>query len=91
MKKFLVFLPLIFLFASCVSKKLLTQSQLETANLRQDSSRMAGEMTSLQGNIATLQGNVKDLNEKIASLSSQNSQLGQQTASKASSPRASRI
>ena len=84
MKKFLFLLPAICLFASCVSKKLLTQSQLQTANLRQDSARMAGEMTTLQGNIATLQGNVKDLNEKIAGLSSQNSQLGQQTANQQS-------
>lgn len=81
MKKLLIILPTLFLFASCVAKKRLLQSQTETANLRQDSARMAGQMTTLEGNITALQANIKDLNEKIANLSSQNSQLGQQTAS----------
>jgi len=73
MKKYFLYLPLIFLFPACVAKKLLTQSQLETSNLRSDSAKLANQ-------IAGLQNNMTDLSKKIANLSNQNSQLGQQTA-----------
>lgn len=80
MKKYLICIGVICLFTSCVAKRLLTQSQMQTAALREDSTRLADNVTRLENNIATLQSNIKDLNAKIAGLSNQNSQLGQQTA-----------
>ncbi len=41
MKKFATLIAVVCLFTSCVAKRLLTQSQLQTAALRQDSARMA--------------------------------------------------
>ncbi|MDQ6843297.1 MAG: OmpA family protein [Bacteroidota bacterium] len=78
--KYLLIASAMFLFSSCVAKRYLTQSQQQTAALREDSAQLANKITALQGNIATLENNVKDLNAKIANLNSQNSQLGQQTA-----------
>ena len=77
MKKYLFYIPLIFLFPGCVAKKLLTQSQLETSGLRADSTQLANK-------IATLQDNMSELNNKISKLSNQNLQLGEQTASQKS-------
>lgn len=77
MKKYLIYVPLIFLFSSCVAKRILKQSQVETANLRADSAQLASQ-------IAKLQDNMTDLNKKITALTAQNSQLGQQTASQQS-------
>lgn len=77
MKKYLIYLPVIFLFASCVPKKALRQSQLETTSLRQDSATLAGQINKLQNDMATL-------NKKIANLSNKNSQLGEQTATQQS-------
>ena len=71
MKKFLSLLAIIVL-ASCVPKRILRQSQIETAGLRADSIALANQ-------IATLQSNIADLNNKITTLTNQNSQLGQQT------------
>jgi len=88
MKKIII-LPVlaIVLLQACVSKKLLTQSQMETAALRLDSMELANRNAALTGNIsvldkniATLQANIKSLNSEVASLSNQNGQLGQQTA-----------
>jgi len=79
MKK-LAFTGVIFLlFSSCVSKKILRQSQLETAALRRDSLQLANKVSALEGNISTLRNNISDLNGKIAALGNQNTQLGQQT------------
>jgi len=80
MKKYFTWIAVGCLFTSCVAKRLLTQSQMQTAALREDSARLADKVATLQGNITTLQTNIKDLNAKVASLSNQNSQLGQQTA-----------
>jgi chemotaxis protein MotB len=80
MKKYFTLIALGCFLTSCVAKRLLTQSQMQTAALREDSTRLADIITRLQGNIVTLQGNIKDLNAKVASLSNQNTQLGQQTA-----------
>lgn len=63
----------LLLLSSCVSKKILRHSQMETAALRDDSTRLANQIASLRSNVA-------DLNTKINSLSNQNSELGQQTA-----------
>ena len=52
---------------------------METATLREDSSRLAEQVTSLNVRIASLQENIKDLTAKIDALNNQNSQLGQQT------------
>jgi chemotaxis protein MotB len=73
MKKYLALIAVVCLFTSCVAKRLLTQSQMQTAALREDSARLADK-------IATLQSNINDLNGKIASLTNQISQLGQQTS-----------
>ena len=87
MKKILVIGASVFLLSSCVAKRYLTQSQTETANLRDDSTQLANKNSSLNANIsslndqiATLQKNIDDLNAKVSTLSNQNSQLGQQTA-----------
>jgi len=50
---------------------------METATLREDSTRLANEITSMKGDISVLNG-------KIDSLNKQNSALGQQTASQQS-------
>lgn len=73
MKKYLPLVAVILLFSSCVAKKYLTQSQMETAALREDSTRMANK-------IEASENNIKDLNAKIESLNNQIKQLGQQTA-----------
>ncbi|HEY5392391.1 MAG TPA: OmpA family protein [Hanamia sp.] len=87
MKKILVIAASVFLLSSCVAKRYLTQSQTETANLRDDSTQLANKNSALNANIsslndqiATLQKNIDDLNAKVSTLSNQNSQLGQQTA-----------
>lgn len=80
MKKFLPLVAVIMLFTSCVAKRYLTQSQMETASLREDSTRMANKILTLEGSIAKLEGNIKDLNAQITTLNNQNKQLGQQTA-----------
>ncbi|MEO7767307.1 MAG: OmpA family protein [Ferruginibacter sp.] len=77
MKKCTVYLFLLLSFASCVSKKTLRQSQLETANLRTDSTELANQISKLQNNLA-------NLDKRIADLDSRNSQLGQQTANQQS-------
>lgn len=79
MKKTLIFISVVILFSSCVAKRYLKQSQMETATLREDSSRLADRVTSLNEKIASLQENIKDLTAKIDALNNQNSQLGQQT------------
>ena len=78
-------------FTSCVSKKLLRQSQLETQTLRGDSSRLAGEVSHQQANaemlnknIDALKTDISNLNTKIANLNNQNNPLGQQTANQQS-------
>ncbi len=73
MKKYVAVVVIVFLFTSCVAKRLLTQSQMQTAALREDSARLAD-------NIASLKSNITDLNAKIASLTNQLNQLGQQTS-----------
>jgi len=72
MKKFLPLLATIIILSSCVAKRFLRQSQLETATLRADSIELANQ-------IAKLQSNVADLNNKVTTLTNQNSQLGQQS------------
>ena len=79
MKQILSLVVIIVLFTSCVAKRILKQSQLETATLRNDSMQMANKISSLQNNIVDLQNNINGLNTKITNLSNQNSQLGQQT------------
>ena len=88
MKKFII-IPVLAIVSlqACVSKKILKQSQMETAALRQDSMDLANKNASLNGNISvldknisTLQANIKSLNGEVSSLSNQNGQLGQQTA-----------
>ncbi|MEO6637245.1 MAG: OmpA family protein [Ginsengibacter sp.] len=80
LKKLLPVVAIMLLFSSCVAKRLLVQSQMQTAALREDSTQMANKISSLQDNIATLQNNIATLDAKIAALNNQNSQLGQKTA-----------
>jgi len=92
MKKFII-IPVLAIVSlqACVAKKILKQSQMETAALRLDSMELANRNSSLTGNIsvldkniAALQANIKSLNSEVASLSNQNGQLGQQTANQQS-------
>ena len=78
---------LIFMFSSCVSPKLLRQSQLETAALRVDSIAQANtiftlkaRVNALQNDIAGLTADIARLKGEITNLSSKNNALGQQTA-----------
>ena len=80
MKKYLLYLTVIVVAASCVPSRSLKQSQFETATLRTDSANLAGQITKLEGEIATFKSNVADLNSKVSKLSNQNSQLGQESA-----------
>jgi chemotaxis protein MotB len=77
MKKYLIYLPLLFLFSSCVANRILKQSQLETANLRADSTQLASRIANLKDDMAAL-------NKKIVTLNNQNSQLGEKTATQQS-------
>ncbi|MBC7889798.1 MAG: OmpA family protein [Ferruginibacter sp.] len=77
MKKYFIYLPLIFLFPGCVANRVLRQSQLETSNLRSDSVQLANQIIKLQDDMAAL-------NKRIGNLSNQNSQLGEQTATQQS-------
>ena len=78
MKK--IFIPVIvfMFFTSCVAKRYLKASQMETAQLREDSTQMADKISTLQSNIASLQSSITDLNAKIAALNNQNNQLNDQ-------------
>lgn len=81
MKKYLPLLAVVMLLSSsCVAKRYLIQSQMETAALRDDSTIMANKIVSLEGTISTLQNNIKDLNANIENLNKQNKQLGQLSA-----------
>jgi chemotaxis protein MotB len=80
MKKLFSIVAVIIMFTSCVSKKILRQSQMETAALRNDSVQLASRIGILENNIATLKNNITDLNGKVSALGNQNNQLGQQTA-----------
>ncbi|MEP7110969.1 MAG: OmpA family protein [Ferruginibacter sp.] len=87
MKKYLIYLPLIFLFPGCVANRVLRQSQLETSNLRTDSSQLANQNTKLQDEILSLNKKNDNLNSqnsqlsnKNSQLSNKNSQLGEQSA-----------
>lgn len=87
MKKCIIIIAGMFFLSGCVAKRYLTQSQLEVANLRQDSTQLAQSNADLQTNInslkdqiANLEENITELNGKISGLSNQNSQLGQMTA-----------
>ncbi len=88
MKKYIIIPALALLtLQACVSKKVLLQSQRETAVLRQDSTQLANRnealrknVSDLEKNIETLKTNIQSLNSDIARLNNQNGQLGQQTA-----------
>lgn len=87
MKKYVIVAAGIFLLQSCVAKRYLLQSQKETATLRDDSTQLSNQNSSLQSTVSTLkdqivtlQNNINDLNGKISALTNQNSQLGQQTS-----------
>lgn len=80
MKTYLIVLAGVIFFSSCVAKKYLSQSKLETAQLREDSTQLAKKNSSLEANISSLNVQVDTLNKKIASLSNQISQLGQQSS-----------
>ena len=64
---------------SCVSKKILRQSQSETAVLRKDSAEFAGKVVSLQNEITAMQSSNNELTKTINKLNDQNSSLGLQT------------
>lgn len=53
---------------------------MQTASLREDSTRMSNKISGMEANIATLESQIKDMEEKISTLSSQKSALDEQTA-----------
>lgn len=77
MKKYLMYLPVFLLLSGCVANKVLRQSQLETANLR-------GDSTQLANSIIKLQDEMQSLNNKMNSLNNKNLQLGEQSATQQS-------
>jgi chemotaxis protein MotB len=86
MKKYLLVMLAIGLLSGCVSKKILQQSQMQTAALRADSTRLADHVTGLQGDIANLNKKIADLTaqsnqltDQINQLNNKNNQLGQLT------------
>ena len=89
MKKYIIVPALVLLtLQACVSKKVLLQSQKETAVLRQDNTDLANRNEALRGNVSdldknieTLKAKIRSLDNDIASLNNQNGQLGQQSAS----------
>ncbi len=78
MKSFLPVLMAIFFLPGCVAKKLLVQSQMQTAALRADSTKLANHISGLTGNINDLNKQIRDLQSNIADLKAQNSQLTDQ-------------
>lgn len=84
MKKLLHVATLTLLLTSCVSKKILRQSQLQTDILRADSAQLAAEISKLQNGMADFKSQVANLSSKNAALNNQNSQLGQQSANQQS-------
>ncbi len=84
MKRIIIILCAVIAFSGCVPKRALRQSQLETANLRTDSARLAGEVSKLNNDVSSLNSTIDEKNKAINSLNSQNNQLGQQTASQQS-------
>ena len=77
MKNYLIYLPVFLLLSSCVANRVLRQSQLETANLRGDSTQLANSITKLQDEMSSL-------NNKMNSLNNKNLQLGVQSATQQS-------
>jgi chemotaxis protein MotB len=80
MKNIVLVICAAVLFTSCVSPKLLRQSQAEIAALRADSIRLTTTVSNLESTIANLRADVARLNKEVGNLSSQNNQLGAQTA-----------
>ncbi len=78
MKKYLPVLLAIVFLPGCVAKKLLVQSQMQTAVLRTDSTKLANRITGLNGDITGLQKNIADLDKKIADITAQNNLLTDQ-------------
>lgn len=73
MKKYFFIAAALPIFTSCVSKKVLRESQMETESLRGDNVRLTNQILSLKNNIA-------DLNTQIATLTSQNKELNEQAS-----------
>ena len=78
MKNFLPVLLAIFFLPGCVAKKLLVQSQMQTAALRADSTKLANHISGLTGNINDLNKQIRDLQNNITDLKAQNGQLTDQ-------------
>jgi len=81
MKNVAIIFVSLFALSGCVSKKILRQSQAETATLRNDSSMLASKVSSLQGNISSLNASISEKEQAIDKLNSQYNQLGKQSAS----------
>lgn len=80
MKNMIFVLAALFTFSGCVSKKLLRQSQMETAALRNDSTMLADEVSKLKGNVSSLNTTLTEKDKTIEQLNNQYNQLGQQSA-----------
>ncbi|WP_301922117.1 flagellar motor protein MotB [Ferruginibacter sp.] len=78
MKKYLPVLLAIVFLPGCVAKKLLVQSQMQTAVLRTDSTKLANRVLGLNGDITGLQKKIADLDKRIADITVQNNLLTDQ-------------
>jgi chemotaxis protein MotB len=81
MKNVMMMFAGLLALSGCVSKKVLRQSQSETAALRNDSTMLAGKVSGLQGDITALNAAISEKEQAIEKLNSQYNKLGQQSAS----------
>lgn len=73
MKQVLSILAAVVLFTSCVSNKVLRESQMQTADLQAQNDQLKAKLSKLQSDL-------NDVNKSISALGNQNSQLDKQTA-----------
>jgi len=66
MKNHIPLLLLVFTLTSCVAKRKLTEANATIFSLQADSTRMAGNISSLQKNISDLQSEGKSLEQQLA-------------------------
>jgi len=70
------------LLTSCVSSGKFKRSQADLQSARNDSARLAGQVSDLQGNVGQLKQQVSDLNKQVADLNNKAGQLSSDVANK---------
>ena len=69
---FLFCLMIAFVYASCVPKRELIASQMQTRALQNDSALMASKLADMQASVNRLQASLDSLNQQNAQLNNQN-------------------